>query len=423
MADLLTPLALPSAGDTPPFIPADWVAAVEIETTYRTDVSKSAYTLTEERRAWSLRPFRGVRVRLTGMDQAQSYRVFLNALRRARARIPIPIYCDQSETTASSSGTTINCDTTTRRFFDGGRVVIYKPLGAGVDGSSGADLIEWPVVDSHTGSALTLKAGLTNTYPAGCIVMPVMDAEVSLGGGLDLVTNRLARMTVSAEEILGASALPQEESGLPTGFPTLNGYPILNVGPDWGGGVSLSFIREGETFRAGRTEHTYLQGADDNAPPRTSYRLRFLNLSRAEASSLRRFFDSRVGMLKGFYATFPQDILTISAVGASGVTVLSRNPLDMTVFSTLAITLADGTQYVYPVLSIAGPAPADTWAVTFTTTIASFTPDQVATVCPAHFVRMAKDSLKESWTTDGISVIEFEVIEIIDELAAVIPNA
>lgn len=419
MPDVVTPLTLPSSGDLPPIVPVDWAYQVVLATTYQTIIARSATTLTEERRALSLRPTRDLRVVLTGMSQADTWRLETFLMRRVRSRGPVPLYCDQSLVTASSTGTTIHCDTTFRRFHAGGRVLVYKPWSNGIVSVSQADVAEYALIDSLTASSLTLKSsGLTNTYPAGCIVMPVIDAEASLDGGfLSLLTDRVGSAEITANEVLGPSALPQTEDGDPTGYDThTDGHPILSLDPNWDSAQETLLTHDGTSDRAGRTNHTWLQGPAH----RTGHRLIFSALDREEADKIRRFFDSRVGMLKPFWLVSPQTYFTILA-RPGAIDVELTEFFDITALRYIAIVMKDGTVTIHE---------ADSTSVTggmrrieLSPTPDAFDVADVERISPAHFVRFAQDTLTETWDTDGVCAIDLETVEVISEQSVTITDA
>lgn len=423
MADVVTPLDMPADADLPPVIPADWTAQVVVTTTYTTDITKSGTTLTEERRALSLRPYRDIRVRLSGMTQEQTYKLWTWLLRRVRNRFPVPLYCDMAETTSSSSGTTINCPTANRRFFNGGRVLIYQPFGADVLQSTG-DFAEYARIDSFTSSAITLKGpdSLSRTYPAGCIVIPVIDAEVSLGdagGPLQLVTDGIGAADVEASEVLGPSALPQEASGTPSGFATYNSYPILDVDPDWASEQAVLLSHDGTSEQMGRTNYVWQQGPVH----RVGHQLTFTSMDRAEIASLRRFFDSRIGRCKAFYLVSPHNLFTVTLRGSNYIDV-SSTYLDSAALlekPLLSIVKTDGTILTYIPASVS--ASGSGWRITFTGSIAAFDLADVSRVSLTHFVRFNSDSMEEAWTTDGTCVTSLSTVELVAEQTVVITDA
>ena len=419
MPDVVTPIAMPASGDLPPVIPADWAYQVVVATSYQTIVSRSATTLTEERRALSLRPTRDIRVALTGMSQPETWRLETFLKKRVRSRGPVPLHCDQSEVTASSTGTTINCDTTFRRFYAGGRVLIYKPWSSGVASVSQADVAEYALIDSLTASALTLKAaGVTNTYPAGSIVMPVIDAEASLDGGiLSLVTDRVGSAEISANEILAPSALPQSESGDPSGFDThTDGHPILYMDPDWDSMQEVRLTHDGVSDTAGRTNYVWLQGPEH----RTGHRLVFSALDRENADSLRRFFDTRVGMLKPFWLVSPQTLFTLIArPGALDMELTEF--FDLAALGHIAIVMKDGTVTIHEVDTTS--VTSGMRRITVLPTPPAFAVADVERISPAHFVRFGQDTLTETWDTDGVCTIELETLELVAEQSVTITDA
>lgn len=415
----VTPLTLPADEDLVPIMPPDWTGAVRVGTSWMTDISRSATTLTEERRSVRARPVRTVEADVLGPVRDMAFRLRAYLRRRGRARNPVPLWCDAAETTGTASGTNIPCVTSHRRFFTGQRILIYQPWGENVYRTgSDEDQAEYAEIASLTSSAITLTGGttLSFTYPAGSRVVPLIDAEIPVaqgddGGGTEfrLITDEVAAATLAAEEVLGPSSLPGEATGNPSGFPTSGGYPVLDTPPDWSSEQLALVLRDGSVEDTGLTSHVWGQAEE----PRHGFTLSFSSLGRERAYDLRRFFDSRRGRCLPFWLPSPQTHFRVEDVpGTTHVMVTLDRYFDFESVSKMAFVLRDGTVSVYTLDShtILGSPPQR--RLTFTATVSGFTAADVLQLVPLHFVRFASDTLEEEWDSTEAGRVTVSVIEI-----------
>lgn len=416
----MTPLTLPGDDDLVPVLPPDWSGTVRVSTSWMTDISRSATTLAEERRELRSRPVRSVEYDVVGPARGVAFRMRSFLLRRGRARNPVPLWSDLAETTGTASGTNVPCITTHRRFYAGGRVAIYEGAEGGVSRDLGPDedKAEYALIDSLTSSALTLKGStaLTRTYPAGSVVVPLFDAEIPAAeeGGSDaalrLLSDEIAAATVMATEVLGTSAMPGEAAGLPSGFPTEGGYPILDIWTDWSAEQEEFVIRDGMVQDTGLTSHVWAQAEE----PRHGFRLTFSSLGRERAYDLRRFFDSRRGRCHPFWLPSPHGHFLVEEIGGDEHVEVTHDPyFDFTAVSKMAFILEDGSVEIY---TLDSHTVADGFRrLTFTTNVTGFSPSEVVRLVPLHFVRLASDTLEEEWESSEVARIYLDCVEIQDE--------
>jgi hypothetical protein len=359
---------------------------------------------------------RTVETSITGPVRDMTYRMRAYLRRRGRSRNPSPLWCDETVTTDTAGTTSIPCATTHRRFFTGQRVLIYRPAAANIwRVDANTDQAEYAQIESLTATEITLTgaSSLLYSYPAGARVVPLLDAEIPVAqadeGGAEffMLTDEVATATITAEEVLGPSALPGEDSGNPTGFPTSGGYPILDTPPDWSSEQSVTVLRDGSVEDTGLTTHVWAQAED----PRHGFALSFTSIGRERAYDLRRFFDSRRGRCLPFWLPSPQGHFRVEEIAGNGTVLVSMDSyFDFYSLGKMAFVLRDGTLAVYTIDS--HTTSDGRRRLVFTTSVSGFTAADVLRLVPLHFVRFASDTLEEEWDSTEAGRVTVSVIEI-----------
>ena len=290
------------------------------------------------------------------------------------------------------------CDTATRRFFPGARVVAvsfdrHRPTAA-----------SYGVVQEVEDGLLRL-AGSGVSAVVGGRVYPLIDAEVSLEPGeITYEGSRAAMVRVRATEVAGPSALP----GLSrlTGPNTYRGLPILVAPIDWREPPSMAVLRPGESFTSGLAQVVYPRGLRS----RMAFTLHVLGISRAAIWPVLQLFDGRRGRTRRLWAINPGTLMDVLAVEVDAITVgveaLFANLAAVQAHvSYLGVVYADGTADVREIATVGTaasttPGYAEDWRFQLLGRIS--TTKAVVRVGFAHLGRFEEDSIEEEWTTPTI---------------------
>lgn len=386
------------------FFPHDWNTRPRLEAAWQTSIQRSPYSGQEDRNGLAGRPTRMLTVQWTGMSRADSQRMTLALARAAESEIGVPIYMDQAITTASSSGTTINCPTETRRFFVGYPVVIYDP---------GTKAWEERTIESLTTTTITVTVGLSTSFPRGSLVFPVMQATLVPESSIPWVTDFYGKAQSVFLEVTDSRALPSttDWSALPEGVQevmvgTALALPIFPGRIHWEG-VTMGVERAVSSQEIGRGTHIEAQGPR----PLFAFSLPVLALDRDEAWRMIQFHDYVKGALTPFWLTAPMSMLQAVAWDEDWVEVEKvGNLADLEDFiKTVALVHEDGSKDFRRVTDVTDSG--DAFRIVFDAPIDE---SDAETVEAAFLVRNKSDAMEEDWITDMHVSFVFDVIEIPD---------
>lgn len=411
--DSVEPLPLPSVMAN--LLRADWGAELTVESAYSTDVTRSATTIAEERRGLVDRPYRTVGIRFVGHDSDRALQHIMNLARLGHTRTVLPLYMDQAPVKRMISTSFIGCDTLYRRFHRGQRIVIHNwadrihPAGA-----------EYAVIKSVNAEGLELTAPLAGSFGPRSRVYPLIDAEISLEGRQGSLTDNVGRVPLIYNEVVGRSALPALATGDPAEPRHSDGFPILELSPDWAGGIESRIVRYGSQLGSGRGLITDLAGER----PVFAHSIPLVFTKRSQFWRVLSFFDTRMGRLRTFWTVWPQSLFTVSAiVGPTQIDLRqSGNIADIQAFvKALAIVRADGGRVsIHRISSVA--VNGLNWRVTLVEPLPVTSPSEVRRVTAAVFGRLTSDSFVERWSTDQTCEASLEVVELLEEKAVAIPG-
>lgn len=391
----------------------NWADQVFVTTSYQTVVTSAQDSLAEERVGLVERPTRSIRFRWCGVSRGEGQRMLLALALAGSAGLSLPLYCDQAITTASSSGTTINCPTADRRFEVGKQVVIFA---IGDDGRP--TNVQTPTVSVIGGSSITTSGALTGTYATGAFVFPLVVTQPVLQPSAvyesdEVMTVDLEVMEVPESSLAGQAAVGDD----PTGFTLEDQWPIFHVEPDWTNGVEIGLQIAATTYAQGRSVVVETQGPR----PRVTVAMELVLFDRAAVFDVIRFFDSRGGRCAPFWLVSPNALWTPTNLTTGFVDVEEHGvATDAEDFWThVGVVMEDGTVYVRAISSIADSG--STWRVTFAVSLPSLNLADVVRITPAFFGRLADDSLREAWLTDEVCTLPFKFVEVFDEGAVALP--
>jgi len=409
--DTVEPLSFPIV--PPNLLRADWGAELTVESAYSTDVTRAATTIAEERRALVDRPYRTFGVRFVGQDSERVLQATMNLARRGHTRTILPIYPDFAVVKKLIAPDFIGCDPLYRRFHRGQRVVIHTWSGVN------PGLVEYAVVRSVNAEGLELVSPLAGSFPKGSRVYPLVDVEIALEAGLESLVSDALRQTLTLAEVIGKSALPALATGAPPEPHHVDGFPILVLSPDWASGLTSRVVRHGSQIGSGRGLVTGLAGARPVFVHEA--KLKFLN--RAAFWRVLRFFDSRLGRARTFWAVSPQALFVPTAIPTSTTIDVkqSGNLSDLQAFlQHIGIVRRDGSVTIHKVSSIV--VQGSDWRVTVIEPHSLSGVGEIRRLTSAHFGRYFEDSLLEEWSTDNVCESRFQTIELLEEKAVTIPD-
>ena len=340
--------------------------------------------------------------------------------RASRARHLLPLICDETYLTvlAAAAATTLTCDASDRRFFQGGRVLILKPEVFPAIGPTGC--YEIAAVASATDTSITLAAGLSQEYPSGSRVMPLIECDPAPEQGADLASDRYATHRFDSAEAAGRSQLPawMDAAATPPGAAsaTLDGItaPIWDVALDWPN-VSVGFAGVHWTGISGLSQMTQVRG--DRSP--VTAEAQFVSVGgRAEAVRLLRWFDSRRGRLHPFWLPLPCVELNSDSVTAGGIIVIGDDPrkhlYPLGHIRYLSAQLNDGSVRVH---KITGAALAGGGVEISLTPAPDYTTADLIDVGAAILATFDADELSESWRSPEVMSCGLKFREALDYLA------
>ncbi len=386
----------------------NWSDQSSLETAWLTDVQQSANDGAEERRGLSLKPLRTMTLlwSIDGRSEADRMLVLLRKI--AQQRFQVPLYMDQTPlTAAASSGTaTLTLDTSKARFFIGARVVIVR-RGRGAVPTA----YQYNTIGSVSLGSITLETNLTASVRVNDIVLPMIDCEIMLAPKMKFDTAYGAQIKLTCTEVAGASQLPAHSSGNPLGFELYRGMPIFQVYPNWIAGLDVGISRQGERYKAGRTDNTYIAAARGRLT--ASY---FLTMERDEdAWTVVEFFDTRRGRLRSFWLVDQDQIWEATACSTSFLDIDPFGELDNfeEEMDFIALVMKDGTTIIREVVNI--QSILGVWRITPDEDWPSIDIADISRIARARKVRFDADTMQETWMTDNVMTTRLDIIECLEE--------
>jgi hypothetical protein len=292
---------------------------------------------------------------------------------------------------------TISCDTSLRRFYRGGRVMVCTPP----NDSAAVPRFAIGTIGTVLSGGLALEDGFVNDFPLGARVYPLMEGRPVLRPEISLETDTAGSLTYSVQEDVGvtqipATALPGEQTTTQAAF----GLPVFPCRGDWKTKPRLSSDRSETSTPSGITDVSKLKGLR----PVVVCALDFEFLTRQEAWDFIRFFDSRRGRLFPFILRLPSWELVGVNYGVNDVEFrASGDERDWFFAQYVCFELADGSTHFLKVESWERYAPPNDNLdhVTFTQNLPAGV--NALNVVAAYFAISAcfdSDAMQEEWSTD-----------------------
>jgi hypothetical protein len=394
---------------------ADWSSGVEITTSWPGS-SGIGITAAEKRVAGSGKPLRTLRFTIKALEHStrEPWRL-KNLMRRfGICRLITPLWPDASWSTAAitSGATSITCDTSNRRLFTGGRIVI-----ACQDNGSIFGLYETAVIASVASGSIALAAGTANAYPVGSRIAPLVECDVIAESSPKRLPGGKLQMDLIARECPGIAALPPlAVFGATTAYGSFGGYPVFDPGFN----PNLEWLAATDGWNRLNTAAKLGLGTIYNLlgpRPRYAATRKARAMTRGDAWNILTFFDVCQGPLRPFYAPAPLPLIQPSAVSSTTVSVPAAGPLeDWNDYPLLAVvTKTNGTSaaILAGISSVARASGVDT--LTLASSIGAITLGQVWYCVPANLVRFAGEDIVEKWSTSGFAGLDYGLIECLNE--------
>jgi hypothetical protein len=400
------------------FFPHNWVESVEVESRWQTAVDVARETLAEDRVSLVDRPSKEITFRWTGLSKAEVWKLQQRLHEATAGGMLLPLYCDQSETTAVSpaAGATLNCPTDDYRFTAGGLCVAVA-----FDKERRLSFMQSFNVTVVGVASLTVSPNVATAFPAGSVVFPAYYSDEILesqflfqnDGTCNVTLKVLAQAHEDNETFAAATA-----GVTPAGFSTFGGLPIFDLEPDWADGIDFGLVRQAEVHQIASGTAVQERG------PQAQFTLSvsMLQFTREEAVDVIRFFDSRGGAYASFYMANPVAMFEPIDIdpGFVDVEAFDTDTDWATDFlSHVAVVLWDGTHHIRAVSSVT--QNVDEWRIAFATVIPAMTLADIRRVAPAYLVRFKEDVLLEQWLTDDKCRMSFSVQQLVNERVAEVP--
>ncbi len=410
------PVPLPLAATVDFFI-NNWASVVDMESSYRTDITRSPFTLTEERLSRQQRAQRVINYRWTRDSLAEYDRMVVFLRRLTDENLQGLLFQDFANVTQAQgvSDAFIHCDAQHKRFFPGQRILVSKMPG-GFQAHATVETLTILAVSSTLIRTTTVPSQVFD--PAdNWTVFPIIDCEKKLEAEQTDETTETVDLGIELFEFRGPSALPPTTVGLPDGWKVAFGLPIWEIEPNWVNGVPRGYKRYGSMLQQGRATRPKVEG--DRYAQTQRYDLL---LDRPDFWRVINFFDSRRGRSLAFWAVDREFVWEVIDTDPSFIDITpfqdfaDFNEIWTENSSGAGIVMKDGTIHIVHINTV-----QDVGGVWRLTLAAGETlPDpidvsQIDRFARARTTRFAKDSLTERWETSEAVRVNLSTIETINE--------
>lgn len=418
-AGAVTPLAL--ANDAELFM-HDWADQVVLNSSFLTDVTIAA-TGAESRLGLRLKPSRSMEVvwrqtreEYDANDFSRLDRLYVFVRRLTGSRFQIPLYPDQRELPVAygSGDDTLYFDASVGRWFQGARVAVVQLTYTGSYLSH-----TYHIIGSVQSDHIILTAALGVAVPAYSVILPVLDCEIALDVSMQHEVGCLAEVSFTADEVPGPSQLPATKADTPVGAPLHLGIPILDIDPDWSGGVRRGRSRQGSEYSSGRARGVSPLAARS----RERHELSFVcqrgcgDDTRQDFYRLIQFFDTRRGRLRSFWHIDQEIIWRVAALDPNFISVVEFG--DFADFQEeleggqIGLVMSDGSFYVRDAVTV--QQVLTVYRITVDPPLPALSALNVVRVARARRVRFDSDEMQETWTNAGLAESNLTVIETLEE--------
>lgn len=413
-----------------PFFKPNWRQRITLESSWRTNITQGIDSGAEERTQQYKRPLRTQTALITGMSQEESTEIQFGLLTLSgvggtnnERGMPFPLYSDRSTLTNNVTGgstTFFGCDTKHRRFYRGQRAALttinFERVIVSGSILAPTDFIEIIDVFPNGVEATTSQGSFTRQD----FIYPLIDIHPLLSVKTNLITDNNIELKLTVLEQDGASTLPPSWLGEINEFVDYSlGYPIFALDTNWKSKVGFEILRQGQRYASGRGSVTDTE-ADR---PIIKINITELDSTKEEAWNLLRFFDSRQGRTKPFWLIQPLTLWDVISATVNNITVPDyaylQNLKDY--ITHIGIELTDGTCIVKLVDSIT--LSGSDYVIDFTSDpLTTLQSQSIRRISPAWLSRFSRDNITQVWTTEGVSTVNLEIQQLLDESSIVVTN-
>lgn len=385
----------------------NWRDPIRIETAFASDVT-IAKTGARDARALRDRPARSIEMLLHGLTHQEASELWLNLMTFHKARVLVPLIPDYAKTTAESSGTKVFCDPSRRRFFRGARVVIHY-----WERHRFPSLVEYAKIADVVGDGIVLEEALVGTFPERSRIYPVIECESHLDETGKALASEKGELRLKFLETVGNQTLPSiiDPFGDLADVATYQGYPILPLRIDWSSEPLVHVQQDGDRYTSGRGVVTELRG-----DPKIGWTLFMRGRTRAESWDMIRFFESRMGRVRPFWAVAPVDLFELVAIDSTELKVKRFGNQDQieAFLKHVALVSFGGAVEIRGVDSIAPDTEGgvEVWVLTLDEALSVVPPvSKIRRTTFAHLLVQERDYVTEEWTTTEDCSMFVQVIE------------
>lgn len=408
-----TPLALATDIE---FWMHNWADEVEIETGYSTDVIRSPETLAEERRSLMQRPERTMKIVWLRSSFDEAYQLRLMLRRMTNENIQIPLYPEATEITqdVGVSDTRIYADVDNRRFFAGGRVLIFPTTSTYISRTA-----------VKTAKITTLKSNFIEVDVAPGIlkaqqwsIVPLIDCEKMLDPTINALTGEVYEIKLDVREYKGKNSLPPVTVGLRAGFPIRLGRPVFFIEQNWIRGITTTYKRYGTDQRIGRRLVPLPEG--DRYSQKQKWNL--APILRPDWFRILSLFDSRRGRAESFWCVDLEFTWSLALTSSGFIDVVpygrfvdfNQNWTEQNMAA--AIVMKSGEIHLAQIVNVIDNG--STWRLTIAAGQSIEDPidlTQIDFFARARLTRFDSDTLSEKWITNNVVNVKLSTIEVQNE--------
>ncbi len=407
-----TPLPFPAGLD---FFLHNWVSLMTLETSYRTDITRSPTTLAEERRALLQRPGRQIGLSLLQGTKSELDRLYVYLRRLTTDRLVSPLFMDAVLLTQSDLGQDrIFGDFRFRRYFEGARVAVFPANPISKSHMLPAEIDVYTIA-AITGADLQLDRDLDNAYAnKQFLVVPLIDLELVLAPNIKQLTDDTSQVTLTLNEVTGKNALPPSFTGnLVDGWEHDLGLPVLEIDQDWTNGINTTYRRYGKRRTEGRGVVVAPEG--DRYVQVQNFALK---LDRPDFWRVLNLFDSRRGRTDLFWEIDREELWTVSLVAAQTVTISPVGvfaDFDADFTDHLGIVMLDGTIHIRKINTITDFGGSWLLSLVNGNDLPAIDPALIDRFSRARQKRFDSDAMSERWHTTETVEIQFATVEVLNE--------
>lgn len=378
------------------FLDMDWSGGTTTIRRFLTSVYKAG-TGAETRKAQRHVPIREISTPIVYHSKETAIQARTTADVCTKYDYATPLYMDRSEVTAASTVAKVFCQIDHRRFsVDKLAVVIHKREDTGT--REYFDIIRITAVEAD---GIVAATPLEFSYGIGDIVYPLTVCTPCFDGiEHEVLTDGVGMLEVTSVEKYGIGQALENETYTPNLVRGIPVYPYeINYGDSVGGGYTAS----GNSADSGRGQAYHAIAA-----PVVTYSASSVFFNKAEWWDAVGFFNYVKGRYRKFWYTEKLDMYRIKSAASVDFIEIETDvlALDMDYIVYLLLTDAVGNEQIVEVsdrTEITDGVRLDTETRTI---------GEPVDIRLAKLVRQGTDELEETWITDSVVQMSFDLMEL-----------